>query len=113
VTVLRLNKDLYGSNHARLGHLNPGRVVRCGPAGAIWRVGGIIQEFDDHWDVDLQPMDPHDVPLDYAVVELPMPGHDPHDPKNYQLESWSSDFKERRRPEPVEVVERGKVRVIE
>lgn len=49
-----------------------GAIVRCGRAAAIWRIltklriGTVVE-------LTLEPVDPHDVPLLYPVVEIPLP----------------------------------------
>lgn len=50
----------------------PSEVVVCGPVGAVWRVVG-VREVDAAFEVELEPVDPHDVPPTSRVRELPMP----------------------------------------
>lgn len=50
----------------------PSEIVMCGPVGAVWRVVGVLEVEAAH-EVELEPVDPHDVPPTSRVRELPMP----------------------------------------
>jgi hypothetical protein len=50
-----------------------GDIVRAGHAGAVWRVGQVMIDGPTKaLAVTLEPVDPHDVPLDALVRELPV-----------------------------------------
>lgn len=49
-----------------------GEVVRCGPVGAVWQVRWHKLLSGDRIAINLEPYDPHDVPLDATIYELPM-----------------------------------------
>jgi hypothetical protein len=48
-----------------------GEIVRCGPVAAVWQVAGHQFLSGRQVAITLLPFDPHDVPLDLAVIELP------------------------------------------
>jgi hypothetical protein len=51
-----------------------GSIVRCGPADAIWSVKWHKLLSGDRVAINLEPVDPHDIPLDGRIDwELPQP----------------------------------------
>jgi hypothetical protein len=49
-----------------------GDVVRYGPAGAIWEVGSVVTVGTEA-NVELRPVDPHDVSFAAVVRDIAMP----------------------------------------
>jgi hypothetical protein len=52
--------------------ITAGEFVLCGPVGAVWRVERRL-ESDRGVEFTLVEANPHDVPLDGLVLELPRP----------------------------------------
>lgn len=50
-----------------------GSFVRCGPAGAVWRVHRFDRLAQGGRLAELEPVDPHDVPVASEVREVPLP----------------------------------------
>jgi hypothetical protein len=56
-----------------LAHAGFDGFLRCGNAGAVWRLSSVDERRDGGMDVALFSVDPHDVPLIEEVWSLPLP----------------------------------------
>jgi hypothetical protein len=56
-----------------LTHAGFDGFLRCGQAGAVWRLSSVDERPDGGIDVALFAVDPHDVPLTEDVWSLPLP----------------------------------------